>query len=76
MHDRIARVQQVADALFEEWRAELKQYSNQGLRRSSEQQLEETRRQYDRLIKVMKAAESRMAPVPEFRSESARGGNG
>ena len=63
VHDRITRVQQVADALFKEWRGELKQYSNEDLRRRSEQQLDVTRRQYDRLIDVMKAAESRMAPV-------------
>ena len=63
VHDRIAKVQQVADELFKEWREELKQYSDQDLRRRSEQQLEDTRRQYDRLIDVMKAAESRMAPV-------------
>lgn len=63
VHNRITRVEQVADALFKEWREELKQYSNQDLRRHSELQLEDTRRQYDRLINVMKAAESRMAPV-------------
>jgi len=63
VHDRITRVQQVADALFKEWRGELNQYSNEDLRRRSEQQLDATRRQYDRLIDVMKAAESRMAPV-------------
>ena len=63
VHDRIAKVQQVANALFKEWREELKQYSNQNLRSSSEKHLEDTQRQYDRLIGVMKAAESRMAPV-------------
>jgi hypothetical protein len=63
VHDRITQVQQVADALFKEWREELKQYSNQDLRRRSEQQLEDTLRRFDRLISVMKVAESRMAPV-------------
>jgi len=63
VHDRITKVQQVADALFKEWRGELKQYSNEDLRRRSEQQLDATRRQYDPLIDVMKAAESKMAPV-------------
>ena len=63
VHDRIVRVQQVAEALFKEWREELKQYSNKNLRNSSEKQLEDTQRQYDRLIGVMKAAESRMVPV-------------
>jgi len=63
VHDRIARVQQVAEALFDEWEDELKQYSNENLRRRSKRQLDDTRRQYDRLIDVMKAAESRMPPV-------------
>jgi SMC interacting uncharacterized protein involved in chromosome segregation len=63
VNHRITKVQQVADALFKEWREELREYSNQDLRRRSEQQLEDTRRQYDRVIDVMKVAESRMAPV-------------
>jgi ElaB/YqjD/DUF883 family membrane-anchored ribosome-binding protein len=63
VRDRITKVQQVAAALFKEWGEELKQYSNQNLRRRSEQQLEDTRRQYGRLVGVMKAAESRMPPV-------------
>ncbi len=63
VRERIRNVQQVADALFREWREELGQYTNQSLRRSSERQLEDTRRQYNRLIDVMKAAEARMQPV-------------
>lgn len=63
VHDRIRRVQQVAELLFREWREELGQYSNPDLRRRSEEQLEDTRRQYDRLIDVMQAAASKMAPV-------------
>lgn len=63
VHNRIKSVQQVADALFREWREELKQYTDQSLRRSSEEQMEATRRQYDRLIDVMKSAEARMPPV-------------
>lgn len=61
--DRIKSVQHVANALFKEWREELNQYTNQNLRRSSEEQLQATRKQYDRLIEVMKAAEARMPPV-------------
>ncbi len=63
VRDRIKSVQEVADALFKEWRKELDQYTNQNLRRSSEEQMESTRRQYDRLIEAMKAAEERMPPV-------------
>ncbi|HQP74060.1 MAG TPA: DUF2959 domain-containing protein [Acidobacteriota bacterium] len=63
VHNRIGKVRQVADALFQEWRQELDQYTSADLRRHSERQLEDTRRQYDRLIEVMEAAESRMTPV-------------
>jgi SMC interacting uncharacterized protein involved in chromosome segregation len=63
VHDRINRVQQVAEALFDEWEDELKQYSSENLRRNSKRQLDDTRRQYGRLINVMKAAEARMPPV-------------
>lgn len=63
VRNRITKVQQVADALFKEWREELDQYSNDNLRRLSEQQLADTRSQYDRLLGVMRAAESRMPPV-------------
>ena len=63
VRDRIKKVDQVAEALFKEWRKELDQYSNDELRRHSERQFEETRRQYDRLLEVMRTAESRMTPV-------------
>ncbi len=60
---RISDVEDVADALFEEWQAELDDYSNDNLRRVSEQKLDQTRRQYDQLIGAMKRAETRMDPV-------------
>lgn len=60
---RIESVETVGDALFSEWREELKQYSSDTMRRASEKQLGETRTQYDRLIAAMKAAEGKMAPV-------------
>jgi len=63
VHNRIGKVRQVADALFQEWRQELDQYTSAELRRHSERQLADTRRQYDRLIEVMETAESRMTPV-------------
>lgn len=63
VHDRIAGVEAVADALFKEWREELKQYSSDSLRRSSENELNRTRQGYDRLLGAMKSAESKMAPV-------------
>lgn len=61
--DRIRSVEDVAEALFREWEQELTQYSNAGLRRSSEQRLRETRRRYDQLIGAMRRAEQKMQPV-------------
>lgn len=63
VHDRIASVQRVGDALFKEWKSELSQYTSQELRAASQKELEETRGQYDRLVGAMKAAEGKMAPV-------------
>jgi hypothetical protein len=61
--DRIAAIEDVAGALFREWRAELGEYTDANLRRASERQLAETRRRYDGLITSMRQAERRMEPV-------------
>ena len=63
VRDRIASVEDVSQALFEEWEAELKEYSSANLRRSSQTKLTQTRTQYAKLIKAMKRAESKMSPV-------------
>lgn len=63
VRERIASVEDVADALFAEWREELSLYSNSDLRRSSEQQLLATRARYRTLIAAMRRAETRMEPV-------------
>ena len=60
---RIKSVEQVAEALFEEWQDELDQYQNAGLRAQSAKQLKETQTRYAELLKVMKRAEQRMQPV-------------
>lgn len=60
---RIADVQDVADALFREWRQELAQYSSADLRRRSEQQLAATQARYAQMLGAMKQAESRMEPA-------------
>jgi len=60
---RIAKVEDVSEALFEEWQDELQQYSNAKLRADSEKKLAETRIQYKKLIRAMKKAEERMKPV-------------
>lgn len=63
VHDRIASVENVSEALFDEWEIELGQYSNASLHRTSQQKLDQTRTQYSQLIKAMKRAEKKMVPV-------------
>jgi hypothetical protein len=60
---RIADVESVAKALFDEWKSELDQYSNEKLRRASEQKLDQTRQRYSYLIGAMKRAETKIDPV-------------
>ncbi|MEE4191908.1 MAG: DUF2959 domain-containing protein [Halieaceae bacterium] len=60
---RIDAIEDVADALFDEWEDELEQYSNARLRSDSERKLKDTRRRYDRLVVVMRRSEERMQPV-------------
>ena len=60
---RIVKVEDVSEALFEEWQNELQQYSNQKLRADSEKKLAETKIQYKKLISAMKRAEEKMKPV-------------
>ncbi|MBX2820361.1 MAG: DUF2959 domain-containing protein [Rhodothermaceae bacterium] len=63
VRDRIDDVENVANALFDEWEEELNQYTDPKLRRSSEQQLEETRDRYEEMDRVMNRAASKMDPV-------------
>jgi hypothetical protein len=63
VRDRIDSVEDVASDLFDEWEAELSDYSSDSLRRSSARKLQQTRRQYSQLIGAMKRAESKMDPV-------------
>jgi len=60
---RIRAVEDVSDALFSEWRSEIKQYSNETLRRSSQQKYNATKRKYEALIKAMKTAEAKLEPA-------------
>ncbi len=63
VRDRIASVEDVSAALFEEWEAELKEYSSPSLRQNSQKKLTQTKAQYAQLIKAMKRAETKMDPV-------------
>ena len=63
VHERIAAVENVSDALFDEWKSELRQYKNSDLRRQSEDKLSQTKQRYKQLIQAMKNAESQIEPV-------------
>ena len=63
VRQRIAAVEDVADALFEEWQDELDQYSNANLRSVSAKELGRTRQEYRSLLLRMQAAEARIEPV-------------
>jgi hypothetical protein len=60
---RIADVESVAQALFEEWQTELEQYTNKDLRHRSELELKQTQGRYDQLMGAMKQAERKTGPV-------------
>ncbi len=60
---RIAAVEEVADALFDEWKDELDDYSDPGLRALSAKELDRTRDEYADVLRRMRAAEQRIDPV-------------
>lgn len=60
---RIDDIETVAEALFDEWQSELKEYSSKQLRTESQQKLNSTKRKYQQLITVMRKTESRLDPV-------------
>ena len=61
--ERIDAIAKVAEDLFEEWESELDDYSNDNMRRDSAQQLRNTRREYQSLIRAMRQAQSKIPPV-------------
>lgn len=61
--DRIDAVENVAEALFREWRQELRQYASPSLRAESERQLAATQQRYQQLIDSMRRSAARMDPV-------------
>ncbi len=60
---QIDKIESVADALFKEWKGELKEYESKNMRRSSEKQLTATKSRYADMLDTMKTAEESMAPV-------------
>lgn len=61
--ERIDKVEAVSEALFEEWEDELDLYENKELKRSSQQQLRQTKAKYNEMVKSMHRAEKSMDPV-------------
>ncbi|HDY91856.1 MAG TPA: DUF2959 domain-containing protein [Pseudoalteromonas sp.] len=59
----INKVEDVAEALFDEWGDELEQYKSASLKRESSKKLAATQRQFDQLLRSMRSAESKMEPV-------------
>ena len=60
---RINKVEDVAEALFSEWEAEIDEYSNERFKRDSANKLKNTRRKYTSLLRAMRKAESTLEPV-------------
>lgn len=60
---RIRAVEEVSLALFEEWQEELDQYTSRQLRSNSREQLRLAKQHYNRLIRAMRKAESKINPV-------------
>lgn len=63
VQDRVDAVETVALALFNEWEAELEQYTNRSLKSSSRQKLKVTQQHYGHLITAMRRAEDKIDPV-------------
>ncbi len=60
---RIRAIEQVSEALFNEWENELNEYTNRNLRNNSKRQLKAAKQNYARLIKAMRRAEHTINPV-------------
>jgi hypothetical protein len=60
---KIESIENVSEALFDEWQSEIEQYSSASLKRQSQLKLNSTQRQYSTLIKSMYKAKSKMDPV-------------
>lgn len=63
VRERIAAVEDVAEALFREWQKELDDYTNASLKAASAKDLKRTRGEYQALLQRMRAAEKRIDPV-------------
>ncbi len=60
---KITKVEEVADAMFSEWKTEIGQYSDASLKRQSQETFDATKRRYEDLLTSMKKASGSMEPV-------------
>jgi ElaB/YqjD/DUF883 family membrane-anchored ribosome-binding protein len=65
VRDRIDSVEKVAEDLFKEWTAEIKEFSSSEMKQNSSRLLADTRQRYAQLLKAMRKAEATMDPVLE-----------
>ena len=63
VHTRIDAVESVATALFEEWEAEIDEYTNKTLQHESEKKFREAHKNYNHLMRAMRAVEDRLDPA-------------
>jgi ElaB/YqjD/DUF883 family membrane-anchored ribosome-binding protein len=62
---RIDEVESVSEDLFDEWQAELGEFSSVEMRRNSEKMLRDTRTRFTQMMTAMRRAEQSMDPVLE-----------
>ncbi len=63
VRSRIKAIENVAQALFNEWEDEIDQYSSERLKTDSKQKLAETQKRYKGMIVVLHRSEGKMDPV-------------
>ncbi|GLX78089.1 DUF2959 domain-containing protein [Thalassotalea insulae] len=63
VNDRISAIEDVAQALFDEWQEEITQYSSASLKRQSQSKLISTQGRYNTLLKAMHKAADKMPPI-------------
>lgn len=63
VRSRIADIESVSEALFNEWKQEITQYSNASMKQSSQKKLDSTQAHYRQLIASMKQAEAKIEPI-------------
>ncbi|MDO8863136.1 DUF2959 domain-containing protein [Haliea sp. E1-2-M8] len=63
VRERVKAVEDVAEALFDEWEAEIEEYGSASLKASSQRKLSDTRERYAVTIEAMRASTRKMDPV-------------